>query len=334
MKKNTIHILIIVLSCLFILFSCKKKETEEDGKIKHTGKSIVETGELAAVNSKGFMLIPSPNYYFRPQIIGILEHGAIVHPGDSIIQIDPTELNKSLVNNETALENQMAALEKLHVDHANKINDLESNFKNAQASYDLKKISLEASRFESERFKKIKELEFEQEKISLERDKRKIELNRIINYNDLKIQEIRVNQIKKQIQSLYDAIKNLTIRTQYEGVFQVNRNPQTQTIFKVGDNAFWGYNLANVPELSKMKVTTFINENDFIKIYTGQKVIVRLDALPSVSFDGEISYIGKLCYLKEQNSRQKVFDVEVAIFKTDERLKPGMTVSCEFLDCK
>jgi len=56
-----------------------------------------------------------------------------------------------------------------------------------------------------------------------------------------------------------------------------------------------------------------------------------LDALPKVIFDGEVTYIGKLCRLKERNSRQKVFDVEVTIRKPDERLKPGMTVSCEFL---
>jgi HlyD family secretion protein len=31
------------------------------------------------------------------------------------------------------------------------------------------------------------------------------------------------------------------------------------------------------------------------------------------------------------NSRQKVFDVEVNVLKSDARLKPGMTVSCEFI---
>jgi hypothetical protein len=50
-----------------------------------------------------------------------------------------------------------------------------------------------------------------------------------------------------------------------------------------------------------------------------------------VVFEGEIVYIGKLSRLKDQKSRQKVFDVEVKIIKPDERLKPGMTVSCEFL---
>jgi hypothetical protein len=83
-----------------------------------------------------------------------------------------------------------------------------------------------------------------------------------------------------------------------------------------------------------MKVNTFINENDFLKISLGQKVAVRLDAMSSVIFDGEISYIGKLCHWNNGNkkTRQNVFDVEVRILEPDVRLKPGMTVSCEYLN--
>jgi hypothetical protein len=115
-------------------------------------------------------------------------------------------------------------------------------------------------------------------------------------------------------------------------VFQIGRNWNTGGLIKVGDNIYSGNNMANVPELKMMKVNTFINENDFLKIKVGQKVRVRLDALPKVDFEGEIAYIGKLCRRRERNSRQKGFDVEVNMLKSDDRLKPGMTVSCEFLD--
>ena len=86
-----------------------------------------------------------------------------------------------------------------------------------------------------------------------------------------------------------------------------------------------------MPELEFMKVNTQVNETDFLKLEVNQKVAVRLDALPKVVFEGEVAYIGKLCRLKETKSRQRVFDVEVRILEPDERLKPGMTVSCEFL---
>lgn len=323
----------LLFSGLISVTSCGNKDGKEEKEGKSSGgKTIIETGELAAVYSKSFVLQRFGRYWYEMRIIGILEHGEIVNAGDSIIQLDPTEVKKFIIDKESSLETELATLEKLYVDQDNKINDLEASIKNETASYNLKKIELEASRFESERLRKIKELEFKQAEISLAKEKKKLELNKVINRNDLKIQEIKVKQVKTDIQNAYDILPALTLRTPVSGVFQIAKNRRTNSLVKVGDAIYSGNNLANVPELEHMKVNTYINETDFLKIKTGQKVIVRLDALPKVAFDGEIAYIGKLCHLKEEKSRQKVFDVEVNILQPDERLKPGMTVSCEFIE--
>ncbi len=192
---------------------------------------------------------------------------------------------------------------------------------------------MEASRFESERLRQIKQLEYEQAVINLEKEKRIYELNKTINSSELIIQEIRVEQIKKEIENAKKLIPLLTLRAPVSGVFQIATNSQNsnRNIYKIGDNIYAGNSLAIVPELEFMKVNTQINETDFLKISLNQKVAVRLDAMPKIVFNGEVIYIGKLCRLKDQKSRQKVFDVEVKILKSDERLKPGMTVSCEFL---
>ena len=58
------------------------------------------------------------------------------------------------------------------------------------------------------------------------------------------------------------------------------------------------------------------------------KVLVRLDALPSVPFNGFIKEISKICFTRE---KEKVFNVVVEISESDLRLKPGMTVSCEYI---
>jgi multidrug resistance efflux pump len=230
------------------------------------------------------------------------------------------------------LEVQTATLEKMTVAQAYSRTDADSRIKNEMATFNLRKIELEASRFESERVRQIKELELKQAEILLAKELRKMELSKIIQENDMKIQKIWVRQIESDINSAYDLIPQLTIRTPVSGVFQIERVWRTRELLKVGDNVYSGNNMANVPTLKWMKVNTFINENDFLKIRIGQKVCVRLDALPKVEFEGEVVYIGKLCRPKEWRSRQKGFDVEVKMLKSDERLKPGMTVSCEFLE--
>jgi biotin carboxyl carrier protein len=333
MRKHKIRTIILTFSVLLFIISCNDK-THEEEKQKAIGKNIIETGELAAVNSKSFVLARYGRYWYQMRVIGILEHGAIVNPGDSIIQLDPTEIKRFIIERESKLETELATLEKLRVDQDNKTNELTSNIKNEKSNFSLKAVELESSRFESERLRKIKEFEFKQAEINLSKEEKKLELYQIIASNELKIQIIKVRQVKNEIESAYDILPKLTLRSPIAGVFQIAQNWQTNSLVKVGDNIYTGNNLANVPELEWMKVNTYINENDFLKIRLGQKVAVRLDALSNVVFDGQVSYIGKLCHLRDNNNktRQKVFDVEVHMLKSDLRLKPGMTVSCEYLE--
>ena len=326
-------LIFIILTAVFFVVSCGKignwGANEEN---RSGGESIIETGTLEAINNKLFILSRSM-YYYELRIIGMLEHGAAVNEGDSVIQMDPSEVNKIIIEREANLETQIANLEKMEVTNSNQIRDLESRIRNETATYNLKKIELELSRFETERRQAIKQLEFKQTEITLAKEQRKLELAKIITYNDIKIQKIRIRQIQNDIESFTQILPTLTIRTPVAGVFQRGRNIRTASdLYKPGDMAYLTYSMGNVPELKWMRVNTFINENDFQKVQVGQKVIVRLDALPEIKFNGEVSYIGKICRPKEYNSRQKIFDVQVKMLDSDERLKPGMTVSCEFLN--
>ncbi len=333
MKRSRLNSLFLAFLAITLLFSCKKSSEPEGGRKTSDGSVIVETGELAAVNSRSVVINRYGRQWYQMKIIGLLDHGEIVKKGDSIAQLDPADINKYILESESNLETQLAALEKLYVEQDNKKQERESRIKNETATFDLKKIELEASRFESERLRQIKQLEYEQAVINLEKEKRIYELNKTINSSELIIQEIRVEQIKKEIENAKKLIPLLTLRAPVSGVFQIATNSQNsnRNIYKIGDNIYAGNSLAIVPELEFMKVNTQINETDFLKISLNQKVAVRLDAMPKIVFNGEVIYIGKLCRLKDQKSRQKVFDVEVKILKSDERLKPGMTVSCEFL---
>jgi multidrug efflux pump subunit AcrA (membrane-fusion protein) len=332
MRKIIIYRIFLLFFAGTLLISCDNKDKErEKNALKET---IVETGELAAINNYSFVLTRYGRYWYQMRITGLLEQGALVNPGDSIIQLDPTEVQKFIIDQETNMETQMANLEKLKVDQDIRKNDLISNLKNETATFELRKIELESSRFETERIRKIKELEFEQAKIAYQKEQKKLDLNKIIEENDMKIQEIRVRQLRNDVENAKNIIPKLTLRSPVAGVFQIGTNWMTGKMVKIGDNIYTGNNMANIPELKGMKVNTFINENDFLKISAGQKVSVRLDALSKVGFDGEISYIGKLCHWNDGNkkTRQKVFDVEVRILEPDARLKPGMTVSCEYLN--
>ena len=321
--------------CLTFLFlvSCGSDDWSASDKDGSSGTTLIETGTLEAINNVPFVLQRYSMYWYEMRIIGILENGAMVNEGDSLIQLDPSNVNKSILERETNLETQLANIEKMQVQQGNQINDLEARIRNETAAFNLKKIELESSRFETERHQAIKQLEFKQSEIVLAKEKRKLELAKIVNANTMKIQQIRIRQLEDELEQFNNIVPKLTIRSTVAGVFQRGRNWRSPLgqMLNEGDMTYVGNNMGNVPELKWMRVSTFINENDFLKLQLGQKVNVRLDALPEVSFKGEIAYIGKLCRLRERNSKQKGFDVEVKMLEPDERLKPGMTVSCEFL---
>ena len=137
-----------IILCFFaaslLLISCGSKnartETEENAS---RGKTIIESGTLEAINNKLFILPRYSLYWYDMRVIGIAEHGTIVNEGDSIIQIDPSEVRKFILEREANLETQRASLEKMQVDQANRISDLESRIRNETSSFNLKKIELE-----------------------------------------------------------------------------------------------------------------------------------------------------------------------------------------------
>jgi len=328
-KQLTIGLLPFLV---IFLIGCSKSESVKP--LVHKGdfvQSITETGELDAVNSRTFVMQRFGRYWYEMKIIGLLEHGSKVEVGDSIIQFDPSEVKKFIIERETDLETQKVNLEKIMVQNDNRRSEFNSSLLTEQASFDLKKLEMEQFKFESEKSRKIKELEFKQAQIELEKVKRRIELNQIIDKNDLIIQQIRVNRVKAEVDNAYKVLPQLTIRTPIPGIFQVAKKRRSRDLIQVGDQIYFGTAIGSVPDLRLMKVNTVVNEADFMKVEVGQKVKVRLDALPDVDFDGEISFISKLCHPIDDDSRQKVFDVEVKIKESDERLKPGMTVSCEYL---
>ncbi len=326
-------------SILFLLFAvllsaCSKLSTEAESSEVFSDQKIIETGELAAIETRSFILPRFGRWWYQMKITGMLKHGSEVKTGDSILQLDPSEVQKFIIDRESVLETQEAALEKLLVNISNRESDLASTLNSELATFELKKLELESSKFETERIRKIKSLEFEQAEIRLKKAKRQIELNKKIQAVDLKIQKLRVTQLKKELNDAYGILPQLTIRTPISGIFQAAYNRRNRSQIKIGDEIYAGNNMGNVPNLQSMKVNTTVAEHDFMKIYPDQEVIIRMDAHPELEFNAKVHFISKLCYLKDNKSKQKVFDVEVYLDDHDERLKPGMTVSCEFLKPK
>lgn len=329
-RQRTNYFFIFMVFVLFV--SCGKQKRSDYTVIKGSFRqTITEAGELEAVRAS-YVMMPAISYQYGYQfkVIGLAEHGKTVHKGDSIIKLDPSSVFKYILEGEDKLENELAAAKKQVVQSENNIQELSAQLKSEQAAYDLKKLEVERSKFDTDVKKRIKELEFKQATIKLNKVKRNYKLKPVLDNYDLKIQKIKVLQRVTELKNANDVLKKFLIKSPIDGIFQVSINKFTQNPqnWKIGDSPYQGQMIASIPDLNKMKANTYINEAELSKIKQGMKIIVRLDALPSVPFNGRITDISKICFARD---KEKIFNVTVEITESDLRLKPGMTVNCEYI---
>ena len=89
--------------------------------------------------------------------------------------------------------------------------------------------------------------------------------------------------------------------------------------------------LIQLPDLSALKATVKVNEVDISKITSGLKVEIKPDAFSSSKFTGTVASVANLAVNKDYKSKVKVFPVEIRINETDEKLLPGLSVSCRII---
>jgi multidrug efflux pump subunit AcrA (membrane-fusion protein) len=242
--------------------------------------------------------------------------------------VDPSSVQKYIIEKRESLENEIASANKLKAQIINNMQDLKAQLRNEQASFDIKKLQLDKSAFESQGIRKVIELEFRQAEIRLDKIKRNLELRPKLDSLDYRVQQIKVIQKENELKAAEETLNQLIVCSPLDGIFVIEKNYRTGQTIKVGDEVYLGNIVARIPDIRTMKISGIVLENDISKIKPGLNVIVRLDALPSVPFHGKINKVSRVCI---EQDKKKVFLTEVLISETDLRLKPGMTVSCEYL---
>jgi HlyD family secretion protein len=327
-KNGPLYLILLII--FLITGSCTRNQDNKYSVIKgHFIQSVIETGELQAVNAS-YLTMPRINYEYgyNFKIIGLAEYGKQVHKGEAVIRVDPSSIQKFIIERSEALENEVASTNKLKAQITNNLQDLRAQLRNEQASYNIKKLEFEKSGFESAGIKKVIALEFKQSEIKLKKIMRNLDLRPRLDSLDLRIQLIKVAQKENDLKAAQEALAKMTVLSPLDGIFVVEDNWRTGQAIRVGDEIWLGAPVAKIPDVRTMKVKGFIMENDISKINQGMNVIVRLDALPAVPFHGKVSSVAKVCVDRDE---KKVFRTEVLITESDLRLKPGMTVSCEYI---
>ncbi|MFH1688108.1 MAG: efflux RND transporter periplasmic adaptor subunit [bacterium] len=253
------------------------------------------------------------------QITWLAPEGSTVAEGDPVIRFDATEQTADLANYESELKIKQAALERARKEYTIQDKELRLSLEKARRNFDEQKHEAPRVAEEARLELELAELNFDAklEQLKGDVDKTEVEVQRARDNRDLSQKEL----------------DQMTMMAPIPGLVVYLEIWKGGTMSKVqeGDSPWPGMGLVKLPDLSEMIVDVAVSEVDANKVDSGQEVVVVLDAFPNIEFSGIVTKKAILAHKKDQNSKINVFDVEVAIQESDQRLKPGMSASCNIV---
>jgi RND family efflux transporter MFP subunit len=167
--------------------------------------------------------------------------------------------------------------------------------------------------------------------ISSRRIQHDADLQRLAQKKDKTIRDVKQTQ---------DYLSKMVIRAPIDGIVNVLPNfrtggsfGQSPPRFKEGDRAWTGAAIAEIPDLSEMRIELKLEEVDRGKLRLGQPVRIRVDAIPEKEFTAELDWISPIAALifKGYGASDKVFPCRATLKSLDPRLRPGMSASAEII---
>lgn len=328
----------LAMSLIFLVliaFSCAKKEGKDIPLTKVQNGDflldVYETGEIEAINS---INVSSPNISWRYgnlKITQLVKDGSEVKAGDTLVVFDPSEVKKVVVEAESNLEISKAELEKMKAQHQSDLEELTADLKVNHIAQEISKLRFESAGYEANIKRKEIALNLEKANIALKRAEEQLENRKKIQIEELKQKELSITQDENRLEEAHITLEQLFLTSPSPGIAIINRNWSTNNKFQVGDQCWSGFPLIQLPDMSALKATVNINEVDISKIKKGLTVEIKPDAFSNKTYPGEVITVANLATNKDNNSSIKVFPVEILLKKSEEKILPGLTVSCRII---
>jgi multidrug efflux pump subunit AcrA (membrane-fusion protein) len=268
------------------------------------------------------------------QIINLAPNGSTVKTGDLVIQFDTTAPQRTLDQRTSDLQTANAEVAKVEAEGRRRIEAAEATLAElrsiaARARLDLSRREL-VSAIEAEKF----ELAFSDAEHRVEAQAAKLEGERRATAADLSIARQKRDKAAFDVADTERVIASLSMKSPGDGQLSLMpnfRNAQfsrTAPEFKRGDRAWFGAAIAELPDLTAVRMSCRVDEADRARVAVDARVRVRVDALPDRELPGSIesiSIVAKPDFTSFPPTRN--FDLSVSLSDTDARIRSGMSAT-------
>lgn len=262
---------------------------------------------------------------WRYQISQMAGEGENVKKGDSVIGFDTQELARELQDREAERDSARKQIEKRQADLKLEREKESLGLEEARARFRKSELKLETP----PTLMSVKELDEVRadHRISTEEighlEKRLHSIERAAD-GELLLLRAKLTRAEQRITELKENIASMTVRAPRDGmvVYVASWDDKKK---KVGDNAWRGEPLVELPDLSHMRARGEIDEAEAGHITAGQSVTLRLDAHADIEIRGKIDRVGDSVRPESQTVPLKVLPVEITLQNAPAgMLKPGM----------
>jgi HlyD family secretion protein len=288
---------------------------------------ITSSGELEALNSVE-ILGPLEARRFRVNNITIesmVDEGTIVKQGDVIAELDKSELFGRLDDKRIDLEQSRAQFEQIQLDTSLVLRQERDNISNLEYNVQERKLVLEQSQFEPPAIIKQNEYNLEKAERDLEQARERYRVKRLQERARMVEISARVRENENELAQMQEVLEKFTVKAPQNGmvIYQSGRGGKIKAGSQISS---WNPVVATLPDLSRMRSVTYINEVDIRKIKIGQVVEIGLDAFPDKRLTGKVTRVANIGQ-QRPNSDAKVFEVVIEVNESDAALRPAMTTS-------
>jgi HlyD family secretion protein len=298
--------------------------------------SVRARGEIKSTRS---VILTAPQVP-DTRITKLAESGRPVKKGDVVVEFDAAQQEQNLLERTTTVRTAESEIVQTKASHT--IDDEADAMNLMTAQYNVERAKLEASKAEI-----VSEIEGAKNRIQVgvsqgeqKQVETSIESRKVSHEADLERLGQKKDKTLRDVVQAKNYLSKMVIIAPLDGVVNILPNfrsggsfGQSPPGFKEGDRAWTGAAIAEIPDLSQMRIELKLEEVDRGKLKMGQLVRIRVDAIPEKEFTAELDWISPIAALifKGFGASDKVFPCRATLKNLDPRLRPGMSASAEII---
>lgn len=289
-------------------------------------------GELAAERS---VQLAAPVRVSDLQIVWLAAANSAVTQGQTVIRFDPSAAQQAIREHTAALRQAKANLEQALAQA--RITAEQDKLDLATSQYDLEKARLQASQQAI-----MSEIQGEESKIDahvaeekLHVEQASVELHRTSAEAKIASLARLRDQEQSELEIANHQVALMEVKSPHSGVISYLSNTSQGWLnaqpYKVGDRVYPGAVVAEVPDLSTIRVEAKIDEVDRGQITPGDAAAIKIDALPEKTWTGKLAGISPLTEQSFDWPPSRSFKAYIALDNPAAQLRPGMNGSADVI---